>query len=325
MGSVVGEVGGVHVVLGAGELAALREGVCVVRRPAAVFEVTGAGALDCLQGLLTNDLKAPGDGALVYGAVLTPKGMIVADFWVVREAGRFTLVTVPEARQVALDLFRRSLPPRLAKLADRSDTLETAWAIGAAAPEALGRCLGMPLPAAGRAARVATASGELLVASGTPAAYFAALAIGTPDALSVLDTLPAGSPDQLHAARILAGWPALGAEIDERTLVQEVRYDEIGGVSYTKGCYTGQETVARLHFRGHTNRDLRGLEWATLDPLVSDTVRQGDKEVGSVRSTLTADGRRVGLAKIRREVETGSEVVAGGVRARVVGVGGGRE
>ena len=53
----------------------------------------------------------------------------------------------------------------------------------------------------------------------------------------------------------------LGHEIVEKTLVQEVRYDEIGGVSYTKGCYTGQETVARLHFRGHTNRELRGLRW----------------------------------------------------------------
>ena len=68
-----------------------------------------------------------------------------------------------------------------------------------------------------------------------------------------------GTSEDREAARILAGWPRLGAEIEERTLPQEVRYDEIGGVSYTKGCYTGQETVARLHFRGHTNRELRGL------------------------------------------------------------------
>src|SRR5204863_149594 len=61
-------------------------------------------------------------------------------------------------------------------------------------------------------------------------------------------------PAMLELARILAGWPRLGAEVDDKTIPQEVRFDEIGGVSYTKGCYTGQETVARLHFRGHANR-----------------------------------------------------------------------
>jgi len=127
-----------------------------------------------------------------------------------------------------------------------------------------------------------------------------------------------GDADDLHAARILAGWPALGAEIDEKTLPQEVRYDEIGGVSYTKGCYTGQETVARLHFRGHTNRELRGLAWREPGAPDGRGVLAGDKEVGTVRSTLTVDGRTLGLAIVRREIEPGTEVVAGGREARVV-------
>src|ERR1051325_7798491 len=73
-------------------------------------------------------------------------------------------------------------------------------------------------------------------------------------------------PAMLELARILAGWPRLGAEVDEKTIPQEVRFDEIGGVSYTKGCYTGQETVARLHFRGHANRALRGLLFNSEPP-----------------------------------------------------------
>ena len=103
----------------------------------------------------------------------------------------------------------------------------------------------------------------------------------------------------MQAARILAGWPALGAEIDERTLPQEVRYDEIGGVSYTKGCYTGQETVARLHFRGHPNRELRGLWWRSDEPEPlnggSRSVLSGEREVGigaEPRSTLDGPGHR---------------------------------
>ncbi|HVJ99486.1 MAG TPA: hypothetical protein VM365_01435, partial [Gemmatimonadales bacterium] len=99
---------------------------------------------------------------------------------------------------------------------------------------------------------------------------------------------------------------------------QEVRYDEIGGVSYTKGCYTGQETVARLHFRGHTNRELRGLAWREPGAPDGRGVLAGDKEVGTVRSTLTVDGRTLGLAIVRREIEPGTDVVAGGREARVV-------
>ncbi len=116
----------------------------------------------------------------------------------------------------------------------------------------------------------------------------------------------------------MAGWPQYGAEIDDRTLVQEVRFDENNGVSYDKGCYTGQETVARLHFRGHTNRDLRGLLWTAGEPMINDRIIAGEKDVGSVRSSLTLPTGRLGLALIRREVETGQVVTAGGLPASVV-------
>ncbi len=128
-----------------------------------------------------------------------------------------------------------------------------------------------------------------------------------------------GDDRDAAAARILAGWPVLGAEIGEKTLPQEVRYDEIDGVSYTKGCYTGQETVARLHFRGHTNRGLRGLIWqeGELPPGTAVTTDDG-KEVGTVRSTLFLPDRSVALALLRREVEPGSFVTASGRPAIVV-------
>ena len=100
--------------------------------------------------------------------------------------------------------------------------------------------------------------------------------------------------------------------------MQEVRFDENGGVSYEKGCYTGQETVARLHFRGHTNRDLRGLAWSGTEPLTDAKIMVGEKEVGSVRSILTLPTGRLALALIRREVETGQVVTAGGLPASVV-------
>src|SRR5437870_5736090 len=133
----------------------------------------------------------------------------------------------------------------------------------------------------------------------------------------------------LELARILAGWPRLGAEVDDKTIPQEVRYDELGGVSYTKGCYTGQETVSRLHFRGHTNRYLRGLLFDAEPPATPADGWSGvthlDREVGRVTSLawvpesgVAGGGRWIGLALVRREVGSGVMVRAAGRDARVV-------
>ncbi len=119
---------------------------------------------------------------------------------------------------------------------------------------------------------------------------------------------PASHADAL---RLLAGWPALGHEIDERTLPQEVRFDELGGVKYDKGCYTGQETVARLHFRGHANRALRAVRWESgAEPTALD-LRAGDKDVGTIRTIAQLGDQLVTLAILRREIVPGNSVRAG--------------
>ncbi len=308
-----------------GRLAELRHGATVVVTSPAVFRVAGAGALTCLQGLLTNDLVKPGDGSLVYGALLTPKGMIVVDAWVLRQGETLTLIVPREGREETLELFGRSLPPRLARVTDLTEEARVAWLIGEHAFRTLAKS-GIRAPDA--SGRVAPANGEAspAVALAPETAPFVALLTGPADAVesaaSRLESAGArmGSDADLHALRILAGWPALGIEIDERTLPQEVRYDEIGGVSYTKGCYTGQETVARVHFRGHTNRELRGVYWNGAAALEGRSVTAGGREVGTVRSTLSLEDRALGLAVIRREVELGDEVIAGGRQAVVVGL-----
>jgi len=297
-----------------GRLDRVRHGATVVATTPAVFRVAGPGALACLQGLLTNDLEQPGDGSLVYGALLTPKGMIVVDAWVLRQGDMFTLIVPPSGRAPALELFTRQLPPRLARATDLSGQATVAWLVGGHGFQVLAKS-GVGTPEA--AARVVSVGGELSPVS-------VALAVGLTPAVEPLVArllgagAVAGEESDLHAARLLSGWPALGVEIDEKTLPQEVRYDEIGGVSYTKGCYTGQETVARLHFRGHTNRELRGLRWTEAEPLDGRAVVHGEKDVGSVRSTLTLEDRMLGLGLLRREVGPGETVVAGGHRATVV-------
>jgi folate-binding protein YgfZ len=123
-------------------------------------------------------------------------------------------------------------------------------------------------------------------------------------------------------ARVLAGWPLLGAEIGTKTLPQEVRFDELDAVSYTKGCYTGQETVARVHFRGHANRRLAGLVWRKAPSVDDATILQDDKAVGRVTSAVWSNAWQlwIGLGLLRREISPGSTVTACGKTAQIVRV-----
>ena len=302
----------------------IRHGATVVNTRPAVFRVAGSGALACIQGLLTNDVVQPGDGSVIYGALLTPKGMIVVDAWVLRRGDAMTLIVPDSGREAAADLLRRSIPPRLARVTDLSDESRVAWLLGEHGFHTLVKSgIGSP-DAAARVSAPSDVAAEALVALAPETAPFVALLAGPAAEVDALAARliaaggRAGEEQDLHALRILAGWPALGIEIDERTLPQEVRYDEIGGVSYTKGCYTGQETVARLHFRGHTNRELRGVLWDDAGVPEARSVVMGGREVGTVRSTLTLEDLTLGLALMRREVNPGEDVMAAGRPAVVV-------
>ena len=303
----------------------VRHGVVAVVAAPAIFRIEGPGAVQCVQGLLTNDVVKPGDDSLVYGALLTPRGMLVVDYWVLRHAGGLTMIAPRQGQASSQDLFRRQLPPRLARVTDHTDTDHVVWLVGEHAFQTLAKTgLGTLPDACGRVAEVTTPAGPLLVALAPEGAPFVALATGAAEVVAAFAAAlraagaAAGDATDVEANRILRGWPAMGAEIDDRTLPQEVRYDEIGGVSYTKGCYTGQETVARLHFRGHTNRELRGLVWRDVTPLDGRSVEREGREVGTVRSVLALHDRRLALAQIRREVAPGEEVIAGGRAATVV-------
>ncbi|HEY6808107.1 MAG TPA: hypothetical protein VI160_04900 [Gemmatimonadales bacterium] len=309
---------------------ALRAGALVAPARSGVFDVTGPGAVTCLQGLLTNDLEAPGDGAFLYAAMLTPKGMILSDAWAAR-TGATVRCTVPAAGQErALAILQRSIPPRLARVSDHSGDLATVRVAGPAAL-ALAEAARLPVPGHAGSARDAELDGApLQVARAPEAAPFTLQYQAAPPVVERIRNrlTAAGAVDApataLAFARIVAGWPGLASEVDEKTIPQEVRFDEIGGVSYTKGCYTGQETVSRLHFRGHANRALRGLHFAgepsagTMPPVIFD-----EREVGRVSSLAwvpdspTSVGTWIGLGVLRHEVPVGRTVRVGVVDARV--------
>src|SRR5262245_17902223 len=125
----------------------LRTGKAMVTESAAVFSIEGPGALSCLQVRLTCDLNSAAESSLHYGALLTPKGMIVVDPWVVRDRDRLTLVVPAAAREPTLQLLGRVLPPRLARTTDLSDAWGVLWLLGSCALERFARANAIELPA----------------------------------------------------------------------------------------------------------------------------------------------------------------------------------
>jgi tRNA-modifying protein YgfZ len=124
------------------------------------------------------------------------------------------------------------------------------------------------------------------------------------------DELDAVEVDALEPLRIEAGTPAWGRELDETVLPAEAGLDETH-ISFTKGCYPGQEPIARLHYRGHPNRRLRVLEVAA--GAAGDEIVYGDRVVGRVTSAVP--GRALGY--VRREVPDDAELHIGGAEARL--------
>jgi tRNA-modifying protein YgfZ len=131
-------------------------------------------------------------------------------------------------------------------------------------------------------------------------------------AVEVLDREiePTLGADELERLRIEAARPAWGKEIDERVLPAEAGLDE-RAISYTKGCYPGQEPIARLHFRGHVNRKLRTLEVEDAKP--GDEIKQGEKAVGRITSAVSG----LALGYVRVEVSTEADLRVAGKPARL--------
>jgi tRNA-modifying protein YgfZ len=132
-------------------------------------------------------------------------------------------------------------------------------------------------------------------------------------AVEVLDAaIDADGEEALEPLRIEARTPRFGREIDDRVLPAEAGLDE-RAVSFTKGCYPGQEPIARQHYRGKVNRRLRVLELAGAPPAAETPVVLGEKEVGRITSAVPG----LALAYVRVEVPDDAELRVDGAPARL--------
>jgi folate-binding protein YgfZ len=278
------------------------------------LRLDGPKAAEVMSGLVTNDVTrlSPGEG--LYAAALTPKGKIIADLRVFRTDDGILADVPAAAAEGWLAMIRKYVNPRLARYRDVSTEIADlsvfgprAEAVIALAAEIPGESLGLDTPFSHRELTIA---GSSVMVARIPDAGVTGFAVICPaesrtaiaQLLMTCGALQA-TPAALDIARIEAGRPAWGRDIDDTTLAQEANLDELHAISYDKGCYTGQETVARVHFRGHVNRLLRGLVLDRDDVPTGAALWSGDRQVGDVRSVVTSP--RLGpiaLAIVRREV-----------------------
>ena len=327
--STVGEIGGRSVVLSyagvATEYEALRHNAIVIDRShRGRMKMSGASAAEMLTGLVTNDVTAllPGQG--LYAAALTPKGKIIADLRLLRDDDSFLIDVPPRASEGWMATVRKYVNPRLAPYRDESATLRDLGVFGVSARLMVGEMTGVSSTALGVLPPYAHIAVEIdgarVVVARVPDLEIEGFELFAPAqtydelwgrALAAKAT-PAGL-ETWEIARVEAGRPEWGVDIDESTLPQEANLDELHAISYTKGCYTGQETVARVHFRGHVNRNLRGLRAAGPEPPEQQAglFDAAGKHVGDVRSTV-ASPRLGGVAigMVRREIEPGATLTA---------------
>ena len=287
------------------------------RSDRARLTVHGSEAGEFLQGQLTNDVEGLGPGEGCYAALLDRKGKIRADMRVLRtDSDRFLIDTEGACGELVLSHLQMYKVGRDAAVEDSTADSGLLSLIGPRSEEIAGAPIRpehahRELTIGGVACRaIATDIGiDLLVPRDGLGPVGAALVDAGAEPIGI---------EAAEIARVEAGRPRVGYEIGAGTMPQEAGINE-RAVSFTKGCYIGQETVARLHYKGKPNRHLRKL--ALEHPVAEgDPVSMDGRAVGTIgTAVLSPAGGPLALAILRREAEPGAEVIVGdGVPAKVV-------
>jgi folate-binding protein YgfZ len=241
----------------------------------AVLAVSGEDRVGFLQGLVSNDVSLAAPGRAVWAALLTPQGKWLADFFVLSDGERLLLdVAADQAAMVAARLGRFRLRSRVA-IEAASLGVYAGWD-GDAPVDGVGA----PDP------RLAEAGFRLLASGGIEVNADAA---------------------DYDRHRLLLGLPDGGRDLEsEKSLLLEAGFDELNGVSWTKGCYMGQELTARTRYRGLLKRRIVPVTAEGALPPPGTALMAGEREVGTMRSSR--DG--LGMAVVR--LESLHEALTGG-------------
>lgn len=298
---------------------AMREQAGVLERPErSLIAVTGPDGGEFLQGQVTNETEELEAGHGRYAALLDRKGRIQSDMRVLRIGdGEFWLESEAAPGAGLLKHLSMYKIGRDVEVTDRSAEHSLISLIGPRARELAGaQVLGdehehSEVELGGASCRaVATDLGvDLFTAPGDAAAVREALLEAGAEAVS---------DEAAEILRVEAGRPRYGRELGPETMPAEAGIVE-RAVNFDKGCYIGQEPVARLHYRGRPNRVLRGLRLAAPAEFGAG-IRNDERDLGTLGTTVVSPALGpIALAVIRREAEPGDTVeLDGGASAEVV-------
>ncbi len=263
------------------------------------LRVTGPDRVSFVQGMVTNDVEAvPLDGA-TYAALLTAKGAMVGDARILKREDELILDTGPGRGPTVRDFLLKYLISEEAEVFDAADLAlvglvgpeANAWAAKIESP--LGRFVSFVGGVDVLVPRASLASVELALAG-----------------------LPLLDAETLEVLRVERGVPSFGVDMFETTIPLEANLEH--AINYQKGCYIGQEVIARATYRGQMNKKLVGVELGPLTPAPRTELHLQGKKVGWVTSVVDSPKRKqhVGLAYVHRDhlaPGTALEVAGGGV------------
>jgi tRNA-modifying protein YgfZ len=299
-----------HAAADAEYLAATTSAGLLDRSQQGKLALTGADAKEFLQGQVSNDVVALTPGAGCYATLLTPKGKMLADLRILDAGHELLLDTERVALQELFNVIRRFSLGYDVALHKRTLECGLLSLLGpesarVAGADALGDEEHAHLVVAVGSARARAIRTELGVDLLCDAADTQALAA----ALTQAGATPI-SPRTADTVRVERGRPVYGVDLDDTVIPQEADLNA-RAVSFTKGCYVGQETVARLYYRGKPNRHLRGLRLSTPVGTGAE-ITFGDRVVGRLGSVAESPSLGpVALAIVRREAPPGSQVHIG--------------
>ena len=290
------------------------EAALVPHSSRAVLRLAGGDPVGMLNAVITNDM--PRDGNVgAYAALLNPKGRIQTDLRVLRRGGDILVVTEEAGTAAAKESLSRYAPFSRVKLEDLSEN--EAWGVlGLYGPRA-GELLGVPELTEHETAEIEVSGARVLaVGVAVPVPGFDLL--GTADILRIagehLSSVGAKSAslDAYETIRIEVGIPRFGLDISPENFPAEAGILE-RAVSFSKGCYPGQETVARMHYRGHPNKTLHRIVATGTSLSPGAPILQGGRQVGSITSTapFPLEGRFLALGYLSRSAILAAPLQAG--------------
>jgi folate-binding protein YgfZ len=274
---------------------AARETSAVVEKDLfGIVQLTGPDRVSWLQGMVTNDVQKLSSGHGCYAGHLNPQGKVVAQMEILKDDDCLWLVVERASIAHLLSAFDKLLIMEDVQVTDVSDSMSILGLVGPHSKSVLEAWLGQPLDLDGLYAQRVVGEARVVVSNlgfdvWVPRQFtdrwLRALAEGGATAIDH------GTWDVL---RTEAGLPVFGVDIDETTTMPELGER---GISYDKGCYIGQEVVAKVKYIGHVNRRFVGLVMEGEDlPQPRSAIRKAEKEVGYVTTSLFSPGLNKSIA-----------------------------